>query len=281
MSGTGGDPPSNPSRIIRVTEQMLQDTLFGDDASDDMEGSDFYLDAEDIEEEMGDDDYDDDDDYDEDDEEFPQAFFVDPTAGTGDEDEDEDEDMDEDDDDDDYEDVEDGEGDEIDLQDIMALLNSAHSAEARSSILAQLLRAPRGDDATPADNSQSTGILRRLGFSRGQTAEDRTRSEAERRKRERWWKPQLEPHPAGVELLSSGEFGRVRGWTGSGYGRRATRRCLARNRLYDWTPSIAQVSCGSIGLASVCAHSEGHDPQHPRYSRSFLPQYPIRGAICW
>jgi hypothetical protein len=243
MSGTEGDPPNNPSRIIRVTDQMLHDTLFGDDASDDMEGSDYdyYLDAEDIEEEMGDEDYDDDDDYVEDDEEFPQAFFTgDPTAGTGDEEEDEDEDMDED--DDNYEDVEDGEDDEIDLQDIMALLNSAHSAEARSSILAQLLRTPRGEDVAPADGSQSTGILRRLGWSRGQTAEERARAEAERRKKERWWKPQLEPHPAGAELLSSGEFGRVRSWTGSGHGRKATRRCLARNRLYDWTPSIAQVS---------------------------------------
>jgi hypothetical protein len=158
------------------------------------------------------------------------------------------------------------------------LLNSAHSAEARSSLLAQLLGGPQDDDAN--DDMRPGGFLRRLaGGGRTLTPEERARAEADRRKRERWWKPQLEPHPAGAELLASGEFGRVRDWSGVGKGRRAPRRCLTRNRLYDFTPTLSQVSL--ILLTVIELTYPGDHTEHPWDSRSLLSKYPLCGSVRW
>jgi hypothetical protein len=242
MPNTGNDELPTIGRVVN-TDDMIIDSVYVD--NDDSDGTDdpdfdYFVQTEGIHEEMDDDDdYEDDDDYDEDDEDAPQAFFTDPTTGAVYLDDDE---MEEDDDenDEDYEDVDEEDDDGAALRHITALLNNAHSAEARSSLLAQLLAGPQddmgGDDMRPA------GFLRRLNGGRIATPEERARAEADRRKRERWWKPQLEPHPAGAELLATGEFGRVRNWSGTGKGRRAPRRCLTRNRLYDWTPTISQVS---------------------------------------
>lgn len=215
------------------------------DDEDDMDDPDYeyYLDAEDIDDEMGlDEEYVDDDEdedyFDEDDEDAPDVVFTaDPTTGLVDvdEDDDDDEDMDEDDDD--------GVGQGT-LQELAALFNNAPNAEARSSLLARLLAGPgvgpgRGTDAGPV--TRSGQILRRLGMGHGMTDEERARAAADRRRRERWWKPQLEADPNGQELLQSGEFGRVKGWKAAGKRRRGATRCLVKDRHYSWTPTMAQV----------------------------------------
>jgi len=241
MSSTGSDDLPSLGQPVD-TDGMIIDRAYADD--DDSDGTDdpdfdYFVEAQDIQEQMDDDDYEDDDDFDEDDEEAPQAFFTDPT--TGDVYLDDDDDMDEDEEnEEDYEDVEEEGDDGVALRQITALLNNAHSAEARSSLLAQLLAGPPDD--VGSDDMRPGAFLRRLNGGRTVTPEERARAAAERRKRERWWQPQLEPHPAGAELMATGEFGGVRDWPGVGKGRRAPRRCLTRNRLYDWTPTISQVS---------------------------------------
>lgn len=244
MSHQDVDEPQTSAGRPDNTDGMVIDRVHvDDDDSDETDDPDFdiFMDAEGLEEDFdADEDYEDDEDYDEDDEDAPQAFFTDPTTGAIYLDDDEMEEDDDDENDEDYEDVEEGDDDGIVLRQITALLNSAHSAEARSSLLAQLLAGPQDDEGN--DGMRPAGFLRRLAAGRTQTPEERARAEADRRKRERWWKPQLEPHPAGAELLATGEFGRVRDWSGVGRGRKAPRRCLTRNRLYDWTPTISQVS---------------------------------------
>jgi hypothetical protein len=269
-----------PGRLVNTDGMVIDRVYVDDDDSDGTDDPDFdiFMDTEGIHEEMDDEeDYEDDDDYDDDDEDAPQAFFTDPTTGALYLDEDEMEE-DDDDNDEDYEDVEDGEDDGIALRQITALLNSAHSAEARSSLLAQLLGGPQDDDAN--DDMRPEGFLRRLaGGGRTLTPEERARAEADRRKRERWWKPQLEPHPAGAELLASGEFGRVRDWSGVGKGRRAPRRCLTRNRLYDFTPTLSQVSL--ILLTVIELTYRGDHTEHAWDSRSLLSKYPLCGSVRW
>jgi hypothetical protein len=100
---------------------------------------------------------------------------------------------------------------------LAALLNSAGaSTDARSSLLARLLAGPV--PAGPTTRSGGQGLLSRLGLAGAMTPEEReraARAEGERRK-ESWWTPQTTPHPRGVELLKSGEFGMVGGWRASG-----------------------------------------------------------------
>jgi hypothetical protein len=238
MSGYEDGDSIDAPRTIRVTDQMIFDTLLADedDGSDDEDDLEYYLDAEDIDEEMGDDDddYEDYEDDDDDDEDTAHPFFtVDPTTG---EEIDEDDDMEED--EEDEEDETGGDADEaLALQQITALLNSAQSAEARTALLARLL----GGHADGGGGGLGRGFLSRLNLGRATSGPERARLEAERRRKERWWKPQLEPHPIGAELLASGEFGKVRHWAGVGKGRRATRRCLTRQRHWDWTPPMSQV----------------------------------------
>ena len=94
---------------------------------------------------------------------------------------------------------------------LAALLNSAgRSGDVQSSLLARLL-------AGPASGTRlgGGGLLRRMGGQSGGSAlgaEERAKAVAEKRKKERWWTPQVDPHPRGVELLQSGEFGRVGDW---------------------------------------------------------------------
>jgi hypothetical protein len=233
--------------LLREIAAVGEGHLDDDDDDEDMDDADFeyYLDAEDIDEEMGlDEDYDEDDDEffdDEDDEDGPNVVFsADPTAGMIDldeDDEDEDEDGEQDDDDDD-----DALGRST-LRELAALLNNAPNADARSSLLARLLAGPgpgRGNDTGPI--TRSGQVLRRMGMGQGMTEEERARAVAERRRRERWWKPVLEPEVNGLELLQSGEFGRVKGWKGTGKRRRGPGRSLVRDRHYSWTPTMAQVS---------------------------------------
>jgi hypothetical protein len=222
----------------RIASILAGDAAFLDDDDDMDDDPDFEyaFDAEDMEDEMGDDDFYDEDDFyeDDDDEDGPDVIFTgDPLSeAAGDEDED-----DEDDDDEEEEEDEDEE-EGIAIQELAALFNRAPNAEARSSLLARLLGGPG-----TGGSRLSSSILRRLGATDGPSRqEERARALAERRRRERWWNPQFEPHPAGAELLRSGEFGRVRGWTGHGKGRKASRRCLTKRRQYIHTPSVTQVS---------------------------------------
>lgn len=81
------------------------------------------------------------------------------------------------------------------LQELATLFNSETgiSADARSTLLQHLLGRTVG---------HSMRTLRR-------PAED----PAARRRGQRWWTPQREPHPAGLALLRGGEFGPVGPWT--------------------------------------------------------------------
>lgn len=186
-----------------------------DDDEEDGDDYDLYLDAEDMDEEI--------------DGVYDEHGMIIP----GDEDEDEedddeggeeDEDMiiDEEDDED-----EDDDGAGAQWLNIAALLNSAgDSVQARSSLLARLLAGPG-----PAAGTRSGGVR----LTSMMSAEDRARQIAERRKRERWWKPQVEPHPNGLRLLRSGEFGRV----GGQYRRRKGLRIPSRR---EYICTRAQVS---------------------------------------
>lgn len=89
------------------------------------------------------------------------------------------------------------------LREIAALLNASNTAgagsEARQSMIARILSGASGGS-----------ITLRSGNTTGSTA---PRRPAEPRERKRnWWTPQKEPHPRGVELLRSGEFGGVGDW---------------------------------------------------------------------
>jgi hypothetical protein len=224
------------SRLL-AGDDTLEPLSDDDDMQDDSD-FEYYLDAEDIDDAMGEDDGDDDDelyDDEDDDEDGPDVVF------TGDIDEDEDDEGEDGDEDDD----EDG-GDEerIAMSELAALFSNTPGAAARNSLLARLLG---GAPASQLPNS----LLRRLGVTpvaTQTTPEERARLLAERRRKARWWAPQLEPHPAGAELLRSGEFGRVRGWSGPAKGRRATRRCLTKRRDYIHSPSVTQASPISVDL---------------------------------
>jgi WD repeat-containing protein 23 len=119
---------------------------------------------------------------------------------------------------------------------LAALLNqSGGNAEARTSLLSRLL-------AGPASGTRGgAGLLRRLasGGAAPVSEEERRRATEERRRRDRWYEPQTEPHPRGMELLKSGEFGRVGDWRVPG--RRARPRVM-KTRKRGWVPAAAQVS---------------------------------------
>ncbi|WVR03078.1 hypothetical protein IAU60_000067 [Kwoniella sp. DSM 27419] len=98
--------------------------------------------------------------------------------------------------------------------------------QAQSSLLARLFA---GGTITRGGGTAS--VLRRIAAHGGQ-------SEAQRQNRDRWWKPQTEPNPLGVELLKSGEFGRVGDWRAPGRSGRQRPRYSDR-RLGGWAgPSI-------------------------------------------
>lgn len=203
---SGGNHP-DLDRFYEALEAG-EDLELGDDEDDD--GFDLYLDEID---EIIDEDDDDDEFYDEDDDDEDEE----------DDDEDGEEGMDldngdQDDDDEDDDDEDGGAGGDTWLN-LAELLNSAGgTVEARSSLLARLLAGPVG-----TRSGGGTGTR----FRPVQTAEERAKAMAERRKKERWWKPQTEPSPRGVELLNSGEFGRVGEWRR----RKGTRQPGRRERL--------------------------------------------------
>lgn len=211
---------------------------------DDLDDGDYelYIDAQDMDEEMGgDEDEEDDDDYDEEyDDGDPDVYFED-----------------EEDDDDDAGEGGGGESggiEEANLQRLAALFNNAPNAEARSSLLARLLAGTGTIETGPATRSGPAGILRRLGTGLGMvSAEERARAAAERRRREKWWSPQMAPHPKGAELLRGGEFGKVGDWRAKGRRRVAPRRVWPGRRFRSWVPPIAQVSKGCSPLH--CIHS--------------------------
>lgn len=187
--------------LERFYEALAADDEDGDFYldEDDEDGDDYdlYLDAEDIDEEV-------DGVYDE------NGMLIEDVDIP---DDDEDEDGEDDDEDEEGMIVEedDEEENEAGTQwlNIAELLNSAGgSVQARSSLLARLLAGPG-----PAGGTRSGAGVRLTSMG---SSEDRARQMAERRRKERWWKPQTEPHANGLKLLRSGEFGRV----GSGARRR-------------------------------------------------------------
>lgn len=174
-----------------LQDQHLMDFDGDDDGSEYLDAMDSLFDV--IDE-------DDDDDYESD----------------GDDDFDPDVNMDEDDEDEDESEGEDGspmfvvnaeEDDDDDVQEVtvdpahflqlISLFNSGGSADARAQLLSRVL------------NGSGGGAFR---FAPPRSAGERA---AERRKR-RWWKPQTEPHPNGVALLRSGDFGPTGPWHPSG-----------------------------------------------------------------
>ncbi|GFZ44523.1 hypothetical protein JCM24511_02246 [Saitozyma sp. JCM 24511] len=138
---------------------------------------------------------------------------------------------------------------------LASLLNSAGgSADARSSLLARLLAGPR--DTGPATRSGSQGLLRRLGLG-GMSAEERerqARAEAERRRKEKWWKPQTEPNPRGVELLKSGEFGRVGDWRSGGGRHRVRSRAGDVKRSHGYIPPMSAATIPNTNGTVVASY---------------------------
>ena len=118
---------------------------------------------------------------------------------------------------------------------LAALLNqSGGNADARTSLLARLLAGPA------AGTRRSAGLLRQLasGGAAPVNEEERRRAAEERRRAASWWEPQTEPHPRGIELLKSGEFGKVGEWRVPG--RRAPPR-VVQPRRRGFVPPAAQV----------------------------------------
>jgi WD repeat-containing protein 23 len=184
--------------LERFYEALLaeeDDEFYPDDDEDDEDDDEMYLDPDDMEGEI-------------DDEDGNAAFYLhDLEALAAEEDDDDAMDL-QDEDDEGYEDEEDDEDDDggqqyISLQELLSAAGG--TVQARSSILAQLLAGSGG----PASGTRSGGFRFR---SSPIDPEERARALAERRRRERWWEPQTEPHPRGLQLLRSGEFGSVGPW---------------------------------------------------------------------
>ena len=137
-----------------------------------------------------------------------------------------------------------GDADDTTLTNIAAILNAPGSNnELRQSLLARLLSGPR---------SASGGFLRRLGGGGGgdtaprMSVEERRKRDAARRKKNMWWTPQTEPHPRGVTLLKSGEFGKVGQWKQGKRVRRLSPRFDTRMRkgLTSASPEVSPL--GSV-----------------------------------
>jgi hypothetical protein len=195
-------------RFYEALEAEGEDGEFYPDLDDEDDDGDFDVYLDEVDEEDVDDD--------------GMIFDVDAPSDEEDEEDDEDDDfmidVEEDDD-------EDREG-EIHLSgqtwlNLAELINSSRgSAGARASLLAQLLAAP---------NVRAAGAgFRRMPEELPTDPVERARRLAERRRKERWWKPQTEPHPRGLQLLQSGEFGRVGEWR---RGTRGVRVPMRQQRL--------------------------------------------------
>ncbi len=124
---------------------------------------------------------------------------------------------------------------------LASLLNqSGVNGDARTSLLQRLLAGPA------AGTRGGAGLLRRIAQGAGGAApvseEERRRAAEERRRKDRWWEPQSEPNPRGAELLRSGEFGRVGGWRSPG---RRVRTRVVQPRRRERVPVPAQVGHSS------------------------------------
>ena len=92
-------------------------------------------------------------------------------------------------------------GTSVSFAQLASMLNNTPSADARQSLLARLLAEPSGGG----------GGLR--GWLTGRAGGiERPSPQRERKRDVRWWEEQKEPHPNGLALLKSGEFGRVGEW---------------------------------------------------------------------
>lgn len=237
-------PHPDLNNFYDTIDQDDDDDVWEDDPDD----QEFYLDIEDgmeidQDDEDDDDDYEDEDDDDEEDDEdmeytddrqFPGAYFV--AAG--------------DDDDDDEEGGGDGEGIELPQSqwlELAALLSgNTASSEIRQSLLSRLLAGPVGG------GQNRSGLQRRSLSSENAslTPEERRRRIAERQKREQWYQPQKVADPRGVELLMSGEFGKVGDWRLPGKWNRPRASEADRRMRRGGIPPMAKVSRSS-GLTEI------------------------------
>ncbi|WVQ94146.1 hypothetical protein IAU59_001224 [Kwoniella sp. CBS 9459] len=126
--------------------------------------------------------------------------------------------------------------------DLAAIINNAGGGDvqARSALLARLFgsSAPRTrSGAAPVDE-----ILRRLAGNRGVEVSEEDRAKKRLEDRKKWWKPQTEPDPRGVELLKSGEFGPVGDWRvpSKGSNNKRPRPNYSERRLGGWTGPAAR-----------------------------------------
>lgn len=192
--------------------------------------------------------------------------------------EDEDEDDDEFYDIDDDEDDEDGEGgimeeddeveeeddDEDDDEDGSGRQTFTIRGDTNGTVLAQIRALLSGPHA--GSGAQQSALIRRL-ISSGVmqptaravlTPAERAQKEAERRRREKWWSPQIKPHPHGKELLCGGEFGRVGNW-GEGYERDGRRRPRQKESMrFGAIPRLSKVGILSFLGERICAEIIGN-----------------------
>ena len=149
---------------------------------------------------------------------------------------------------------------------LAALLNqSGGNADARTSLLARLLAGPA------SGTRQGAGMLRRLaaGGAAPVSDEERRRAADERRRKDRWWVPQTEPHPRGLELLKSGEFGRVGDWRAPG---KRVRPRVVRPRRRGWVPPAAEVNPLDLSLWQTKSYEiSGNHSQHSWDGCRLLP----------
>lgn len=179
----------------------------------------------------------------------------------------------------------DGDGDGEETETGTAFLNLAEllnragtSADARSSLLARILAG-----AGPAAGTRSGGqgllsSIRQMTTPRAAMtpAQQRAAYAEQRRKEREWWTEQKEPHPSGVALLQSGEFGRVGDWRVPG-GKRRPRCAVERRKARTWTPLPSKVRLSSRATGdSGGADETGHAAQ---LERDHCCPLPFR-AVC-
>ncbi|RXK42673.1 hypothetical protein M231_00228 [Tremella mesenterica] len=155
-------------------------------------------------------------------------------------------------------------GGRVSFHQLAALFQNTTSNQARQNLLAQLLAEPTTDPLPRRESvNNARSALRRtlLGAARGG---------GERRQRDKkWWNEQKEPHPNGVELLRSGEFGKVGEWglgkkrPRVGYAhesgvRRFMRRGLVSPNIIPNTPGTVVASYPSIPyVGQYCGEDYG------------------------
>lgn len=122
---------------------------------------------------------------------------------------------------------------------LAALLNSSTSSDGAQNILARLLGGRQG--FTQARTRSGASMMRRALFG----------DEEEPAQPKRWWTPQTEPHPKGLELLRSGEFGTIGGGTLTNGSRR-----LRHGRLPGSTRRLSGGALPKSVVGSICVTPE-------------------------